>query len=129
MTTGEIAPVEGTVMDFRQPTAIGARINDDFIQLQYGKGYDHNWVLNTQGDISKVCTTLESLKTGIVLDVYTKRTGHTILCRKLLGRHRERKAGRGVRTPCFRLPGDTEIPRYSEQTGVALGVAEAGREV
>lgn len=75
MTTGEIAPVEGTVMDFRQPTAIGARINDDFIQLQYGKGYDHNWVLNTQGDISKVCTTLESLKTGIVLDVYTNEPG------------------------------------------------------
>lgn len=49
MTTGEIAPVENTDMDFRQPTAIGARINNDFIQLKYGKGYDHNWVLNTKG--------------------------------------------------------------------------------
>ncbi|MEJ2053662.1 MAG: galactose mutarotase, partial [Calditrichaceae bacterium] len=44
--TGEIAPVQGTPMDFTTPTAIGARINDDFTQLKYGNGYDHNWVLN-----------------------------------------------------------------------------------
>ena len=75
MTTGEIAPVENTDMDFRQPTAIGARINNDFIQLKYGKGYDHNWVLNTKGDISQKCATLESPKTGIVLDVYTNEPG------------------------------------------------------
>ena len=50
MTTGEIAPVEGTPMDFRTPTPVGARINDyDFVQLKNGNGYDHNWVLNTKG--------------------------------------------------------------------------------
>jgi len=43
--TGEIAPVEGTPFDFRTPTAIGARINEDNNQLKYGLGYDHNWVL------------------------------------------------------------------------------------
>ena len=75
MTTGEIAPVENTDMDFRQPTAIGARINNDFIQLKYGKGYDHNWVLNTKGDITRKCATLESPLTGIVLDVYTNEPG------------------------------------------------------
>lgn len=75
MTTGEIAFVEGTDMDFRQPTAIGERIDNDFIQLKYGKGYDHNWVLNTRGDDSRVCATLESLQTGIVLDVYTNEPG------------------------------------------------------
>ncbi len=75
MTTGEIAPVENTDMDFRKPTAIGARINNDFIQLKYGKGYDHNWVLNTKGDISRKCATLESPETGIVLDVYTNEPG------------------------------------------------------
>lgn len=56
MTTGEIASVEGTDMDFRTPTAIGARIDNDFEQLKNGKGYDHNWVLNTKGDITRpVC--------------------------------------------------------------------------
>ena len=76
MTTGEIAPVEGTPMDFRTPTPVGARINDyDFVQLKNGNGYDHNWVLNTKGDITSKCATLESPLTGIVLDVYTNEPG------------------------------------------------------
>src|SRR5579871_616647 len=48
--TGELAPVEGTPFDFRQPTAIGARISDKNVQLERGKGYDHNFVLNRSGD-------------------------------------------------------------------------------
>ena len=76
MPTGEIAPVEGTPMDFRTATPVGARINDfDFVQLKNGNGYDHNWVLNTQRDITHKCVTLESPKTGIVLDVYTNEPG------------------------------------------------------
>ncbi len=76
MTTGEIAPVEGTPMDFRTPTPVGARINDyDFVQLKNGNGYDHNWVLNTNGDVTRKCATLESPLTGIVLDVYTNEPG------------------------------------------------------
>jgi len=75
ITTGEIVTVEGTDMDFRTPTAVGARINNDFVQLKNGKGYDHNWVLNTKGDASRKCVTLESPQTGIVLDVYTNEPG------------------------------------------------------
>ena len=76
MTTGEIAPVEGTPMDFRTPTPVGARINDyDFVQLKNGNGYDHNWVLNTKGDVTRKCATLESPLTGIVLDVYNNEPG------------------------------------------------------
>ena len=68
--------VEGTPMDFRTPTPVGARINDyDFVQLKNGNGYDHNWVLNAKGDISRKCASLESPKTGIVLDVYTNEPG------------------------------------------------------
>lgn len=75
ITTGEILPVNGTDMDFRTPTAIGKRINNlSFEQLKNGRGYDHNWVLNSS-DINKVCATLESPKTGIVLDVYTNEPG------------------------------------------------------
>jgi len=43
---GEIKPVDGTPFDFRKPTTIGARINDSDTVLQYGPGYDHNWVIN-----------------------------------------------------------------------------------
>ncbi|MDR1743156.1 MAG: galactose mutarotase [Dysgonamonadaceae bacterium] len=75
MTTGEIAPVENTVMDFRNPTAVGARIDEDFEQLKFGKGYDHNWVLNTKGDISQVAASVLCPQTGIQLDVYTSEPG------------------------------------------------------
>ena len=76
MTTGEIVTVEGTLMDFRKPTAVGERIdNYDFVQLKNGNGYDHNWVLNAKGDISRKAASLESPETGIVLDVYTNEPG------------------------------------------------------
>jgi aldose 1-epimerase len=44
--TGELRPVQGTPFDFLKATAIGARINQDDEQLTFGKGYDHNWVLD-----------------------------------------------------------------------------------
>lgn len=43
---GRILPVAGTPMDLRQPTLIGAHIDDDFDELKMGQGYDHNWVIN-----------------------------------------------------------------------------------
>ena len=84
MTTGEIVPVEGTPMDFRLPAVIGTRINQDFEQLRYGNGIDHNWVLNTKGDIHQVCATLESPVTGIVLNVYTDEPGIQVYCGNFL---------------------------------------------
>jgi len=76
MTTGEILPVEGTPMDFRVPTAVGERIDQyEYDQLKNGDGYDHNWVLNTNGDISQVAATVYSPATGIQLEVYTDEPG------------------------------------------------------
>ena len=42
---GELAPVEGTPFDFRQPKPIGADIHSDHPQVAFGHGYDHNWVI------------------------------------------------------------------------------------
>jgi aldose 1-epimerase len=44
--TGNIVPVAGTPFDFTTPTAIGARIRENVQQIQFGRGYDHNWVLD-----------------------------------------------------------------------------------
>jgi aldose 1-epimerase len=44
--TGVLARVAGTPMDFRRYRAIGDRIRGDFQQLVFGRGYDHNWVLD-----------------------------------------------------------------------------------
>lgn len=76
MTTGEIVPVKDTPMDFTTPKSVGQDItNFDFIQLKYGNGYDHNWVLNTNGDIKKLAAKLTSPESGISLEVYTNEPG------------------------------------------------------
>ena len=75
MTTGEIAPVEGTPMDFRVAKAIGKDINADYDQLHNGKGYDHNWVLDTQGDKTVLAAELYCPESGIVLKEYTNEPG------------------------------------------------------
>lgn len=75
MTTGEILSVEGTPFDFRNPTALGERFAIDDEQLKNGKGIDHNWVLNTKGNINVSCARLKSEKTGITMDVYTTEPG------------------------------------------------------
>ena len=68
MTTGAIEKVEGTPMDFRTAMAIGEKIDQyDFEQLKNGDGYDHNWVLNTNGDVSMVAASVWSPVTGIRL--------------------------------------------------------------
>ena len=79
MTTGEILEVEGTELDFRTPTLVGERIdNYENEQLKNANGYDHNWVLNTEGDISRTSATVYYPGTGIVLDVFTTEPGMQI---------------------------------------------------
>lgn len=75
MTTGEIAPVEGTPFDFRVPKPVGQDIDADDVQIANGHGYDHNWVLDTGRDISKVAAELYCEQTGIDLKVYTDEPG------------------------------------------------------
>ncbi len=72
---GTKASVAGTPFDFRTPKAVGQEIGADDVQLRNGNGYDHNWVLNTRGDLSRPCARLESPTTGIVLEVYTTEPG------------------------------------------------------
>ena len=72
---GEIATVEGTPFDFRKPTAIGARVNDDNEQLKYGGGYDHNWVLNKAETGLNYATKVVEPASGRTLEVFTNEPG------------------------------------------------------
>ncbi|SHF02537.1 aldose epimerase family protein [Dysgonomonas macrotermitis] len=74
--SGEIVSVEGTPFDFRQPTAIGERINTDNEQLKNGLGYDHNWVLDrkTAKDIELIASVYEPTS-GRFMEVYTDQPG------------------------------------------------------
>jgi len=72
--TGEIASVKNTPMDFTQATAIGSRIDSDFDQLQYGLGYDHNWVLNTN-EKNELAARISESKSGRIIEVFTNEPG------------------------------------------------------
>ena len=74
--TGEIVSLLGTPMDFTTAKRIGDDIDKrDFDQIELGNGYDHNWILDTMGDITDPAVTLCSPSTGIRLDVYTDEPG------------------------------------------------------
>ncbi|MGA7294171.1 MAG: aldose epimerase family protein [Terriglobales bacterium] len=72
--TGELKPVAGTPFDFRKPTAVGARINDDNEQLHLGHGYDHNWVLDNGGKFREAAEVYDP-SSGRVLKVFTDQPG------------------------------------------------------
>jgi len=73
--TGELRAVKGTPFDFTKPTAIGARIEQNDEQLKFGKGYDHNWVLNKgNGGLTKAAEVFEPTS-GRVMEVWTTEPG------------------------------------------------------
>ena len=72
--------VAGTPFDFNKPTAIGARVENDDEQLKFGKGYDHNWVLDRQGKDLELVASLYEPTSGIHGSP-DDGTGHAILLR------------------------------------------------
>lgn len=73
--TGELVFLDNTPLDFRKPTAIGKRINDDFQALKFGQGYDHNFVLNKQFGEMKLAAEVYEPATGIDMKVITDQPG------------------------------------------------------
>ncbi len=74
--TGKLEPVKGTPFDFTKPTEIGAGADDTSNeQINFGHGYDHNFVLNTKGDLNNKAAEVEGDASGIVMDVYTREPG------------------------------------------------------
>jgi aldose 1-epimerase len=76
--TGALDPVAGTPMDFRSFHTIGERIREGFQQLVFGRGYDHNWVLNRRSsDAGRLvqAATLRDPSSGRQLTFYTTEPG------------------------------------------------------
>jgi aldose 1-epimerase len=71
--TGKIEKVKGTAFDFNQSHTIGENINENSDQLNYGKGYDHNFVLNGTG--IKQAATIIGEKSGIRMEIRTSEPG------------------------------------------------------
>ena len=73
--TGELASVEGTAFDFREPKEIGQDVGDTINfpdeQLRFGKGYDHNWVLKKDSNELSLAVTLSEKTTGRLMEIWT----------------------------------------------------------
>jgi aldose 1-epimerase len=73
--TGELRPVDGTPFDFRKPTKVAARIDQQDEQLTFGQGYDHNYVLTRSGSAPTLAATAYDSSSGRVLEVLTTQPG------------------------------------------------------
>lgn len=121
--TGEIAPVEGTPFDFRQPTAIGARIDGADKQLMLGKGYDHNFVLKKDPGLQLVAT-VESAKSGIVMDILTEEPGLQFYSGNFMDGAKQAKGGKtyGYRSAfCLETQHFPDAPNHPDFPSTVLG--------
>ena len=73
--TGEIAPVEGTPFDFRRAHSIGQLISEDNEQLHNGRGYDHNWCIDREGDGVELLCRVTDPVSGRFVEVLSDQPG------------------------------------------------------
>lgn len=92
--TGELRSVAGTPMDFRKPTAIGARVDVDDEQLKFGLGYDHNWVLDKSPGEYGLAARVYLPTSGRVLEVHTVEPGIQFYCGNFLDGSNVGKGGK-----------------------------------
>lgn len=126
--TGEMAPVEGTPMDFTTTKRIGDDIKADFPALNYGKGYDNCWVVD---DWKKHTVTtvarLESDRSGRVLEVATTQPAAQVYTGNWLAGCPKSKSGRdyadydGVAIECQGMP---DAPNHRTFPSQILGPGE-----
>lgn len=117
--TGEMAPVEGSPMDFTEPKTIGRDIKKSFKALEYGKGYDNCWVIDsyTRGAM-KTAAVLEAPHSGRVLEVATTQPAVQIYTGNWLAGCPKNVEGRsyddydGVAIECQGMPDSPHHPDF-----------------
>jgi len=72
---GAVLPVDGTPMDLHELTPFGAHIDDNFEQLQFAGGYDHNWVVRGNPGELRPAARVICKKTGLGFDIWTTQSG------------------------------------------------------
>ncbi len=115
--TGELAPVEGTPMDFRTAKPIGRDIKADFPALKYGKGYDNCWVLDGTPGL-KIAAELSSAVSGRRLEIWTDQPAAQVYTGNWLDGSPLSKSGRpyrdydGVAIECQGFPDAPHHPDF-----------------
>ncbi|HRX83557.1 MAG TPA: aldose epimerase family protein [Phycisphaerae bacterium] len=82
--TGAFTPVAGTPFDFTSPTVIGSRVNADDTQLEYGLGYDHNFVLSRWDGKLRLAATVYDPQSGRQMEVLTTEPAIQFYCGNFL---------------------------------------------
>ena len=90
---GELAPVAGTPMDFREFTKLGERIDSDFIQLVQGNGYDHNYVVDGEVGQLRPAATVRCAESGICMQLETTQPGVQLYTANYIDEGRAGKGG------------------------------------
>lgn len=130
--TGEIAPVEGTPMDFRKEKRIGEDIEKDFPALKYGKGFDNCWVIDRKDDSLACAATLSDPISGRHLEVWTTQKGVQVYTGNWLSGSPISKSGRsyhdyeGVAIECQNFP---DAPNKENFPNAILRKGEVYREL
>jgi aldose 1-epimerase len=131
--TGELRDVAGTPFDFRKPTAIGARIDQDEEQLKLGGGYDHNFVLRRSNGLEEsLAARVAEPTTGRVLEVWTTEPGVQFYTGNFLDGTAKGKGGIGyVRRSAFCLETQhyPDSPNQTKFPSVVLNPGERYRTI
>lgn len=115
---GSPETVKGTPFDFTTEHSIGERIDEDFEQLHFGKGYDHTFVLDKKEGECSLAVECYSPKTGIKMDIYTTEPGVQVYTGNWMsgnfeGKHGHRYPARSA--VCFEtqhFPNSINKPEY-----------------
>lgn len=117
--TGELVPVSGTPMDFREFKAIGRDIRADFPALRIGKGYDACWAVDdADGATAATVASLRDTASGRRLDVVSDQPGVQVYTGNWLAGCPKNKAGRsyddydGVAIECQGFPNSPNSPTF-----------------
>jgi len=122
--TGEVRSVKGTDFDFATPTAIGARINNGSEQLKFGRGYDHNFILDREhtGSLALAARVYDP-KSGRRLEISTTEPGIQLYSGNFLDgtvRGKAQKAYQYRSAFCLETQHFPDSPNHSSFPGTVL---------
>lgn len=125
---GGLADVDGTPMDFRRPTAVGARLRSPTEQLLNVQGYDHCWVFDGGSDLTRPRAVLRDPGSGRRLEVRTDQPGVQLYTGNYLDGSTVGKAGRTHRQSDGLCLETQHLPDAPNQPGFASTVLRPGEE-
>ena len=98
-------------------------------QIKFGNGFDHNWVLNTKGDINQLAAKLTSPTSGITLEVYTNEPGIQVYTGNFLDGTVKGKKGNYLSATRVCLSGNTALSRQPQQITMAFCNSGTGTDL